>query len=119
VADEERAYGDKVWQAELPDLGDGVHGLRLARSEDCHLVAAVWELEPGAANGPCHLHHGTDEHLFVLRGRPTLRTPEGERMLAEGEAVQFPRGGNGAHQLRNDTDEVVRYVMAGYTTRPR
>lgn len=95
-----------------------MRGLRLARSEDCHLVAAVWELEPGAVLGPYHLHHGADEYLLVLRGRPTLRTPGGARVLDEGAAVQFPRGLDGAHQLRNDTGETVRYVMAAYHDSP-
>ena len=84
-------YGDNIW-GELDDLGDGVRGKRLVRSPESHLVAAVWELDPGSPPGPYHLHHGTDEYLLVLRGTPTLRTADGERELAEGEAVQFPRG---------------------------
>jgi uncharacterized cupin superfamily protein len=111
-------YGDNVWQVELPDLGDGVRGLRMERSEECPLVCAVWELAAGATLGPYHLHHGTDELLIVLRGRPTLRTPEGERELAEGAVVQFPRGLPGAHQLSNRSDEPVRYVMAAYHGTP-
>jgi hypothetical protein len=34
----------------------------------------------------------------VLRGRPTLRTPEGERELVEGDVACFMRGAAGAHQ---------------------
>jgi uncharacterized cupin superfamily protein len=110
-------HGDNVW-GELDDLGDGVSGKRLVRSGESHLVAAVWELQAGAAPGPYHLHHGTDEYLIVLRGTPTLRTPEGERELAEGEAVQFPRGRAGAHQLSNRSDSVVRVVIAAYHGTP-
>ncbi|HEX2849379.1 MAG TPA: cupin domain-containing protein, partial [Acidimicrobiales bacterium] len=109
--------GDNVWQEDLPSLGDAVRGIRLVRAPDCPLVAAVWELDPGA-EGPYHLHHGTDEYLIVLRGRPTLRTPDGERELAEGEAVQFPRGLTGAHQISNRSEDVVRYVMAAYHGTP-
>jgi uncharacterized cupin superfamily protein len=114
---EERAYGDNVW-GELEDFGDGTSGKRLVRSPDCALVAAVWQLEPGAPPGPYHLHHGTDEYLIVLRGTPTLRSADGERVLAEGEAVQFPRGLTGAHQVRNDTDEPVRVVIFAYHHSP-
>ena len=42
---------------------------------------------------------------MVLRGTPTLRTPEGERTLAEGEVVAFPAGRAGAHAIRNRSDE--------------
>jgi hypothetical protein len=48
------------------------------------LGASVYELGPGNFN-VYHFHHGSEELLIVLRGRPTLRTPEGERQLAEGE----------------------------------
>jgi uncharacterized cupin superfamily protein len=56
--------------------------------------------------------------LIVHRGRPTLRTPEGERQVAEGEVVHFPVGPDGAHGLCNDTDEAVRYVVAGIRVSP-
>jgi len=110
-------YGDNIW-GELDDIGEGVRGKRLVRSPESHLVAAVWELEPGSPPGPYHLHHGTDEYLLVLRGTPTLRTADGERVLAEGEAVQFPRGRDGAHQLINRSDGVVRVVIAAYHGTP-
>ena len=48
---------------------------------------------------------------LVLRGSPKLRTPDGDRVLEEGEVVHFPRGPAGAHGIQNDTDEAVRYVM--------
>ena len=79
------------------------------------LGASLYELGPGNF-AIYHAHHGSEELLIVLRGRPTLRTPDGERQLAEGDAVHFAPGRDGAHGLRNDTDEPVRYVVAG--TRP-
>ena len=54
----------------------------------------------------------------MLRGRPTLRTPEGERELKEGESVHFPAGPTGAHQLVNRSDEVARFVIAASHTVP-
>ncbi len=65
-----------------------------------------------------HFHHGSEELLVVLRGTPTLRTFVGERLLEEGEVVHFPTGREGAHGLRNDTDEPVRYLMAGIRVSP-
>ncbi|MGH3049017.1 MAG: cupin domain-containing protein [Gaiellaceae bacterium] len=81
------------------------------------LGASVYELGPGNFM-IYHAHHGSEELLIVLRGRPTLRTPDGERALDEGEAVHFPPGRDGAHGIRNDTDEPVRYVVAGTRVSP-
>jgi hypothetical protein len=41
------------------------------------------EVEPGNKLWPYHTHHANEEWVIVLRGEPTLRTPEGERTLAE------------------------------------
>src|SRR6266540_3297498 len=38
-------------------------------------------------------------------------TYEGEQQLREGDVVAFPRGKEGAHQIRNDTDAPVRVLM--------
>ncbi len=55
------------------------------------LGLSLWELPAGEAAYPYH-HHLTEEELVVvLEGRPSLRTPEGWRELAEGEVVG--RGG--------------------------
>jgi uncharacterized cupin superfamily protein len=81
------------------------------------LGASVYELGPGNSTA-YHFHHGSEELLIVLRGRPTLRTPEGERQLAEGEVVHFPVGPEGAHGLRNDADELTRFVVAGIRVSP-
>ena len=71
---------------------------------------SVWEVPPGQAAYPYHWHVAEEELLVVLAGRPSLRTPEGWRELAEGEAVAFPVGEQGAHQLVNRTDEPVRFL---------
>ena len=44
------------------------------------------------------------------RGEPTLRTPEGEQVLEEGDVVCFPRGKEGAHQIINGTDSPIRVL---------
>ena len=101
-----------VWNLELEPIADGVKGARLLeRPEGTRLVGAVWELDPGASSGPYHLHHATEELLFVLDGEPTLRSPDGERELSRGEVVHFPIGADGAHQVLNRSDANVRYLM--------
>ena len=96
--------------------GGGAKSTRLVKSGP-QLGATVYELGPGNT-AVYHFHHGSEELLIVLRGRPTLRTPDGERQLAEGEVVQFPLGPDGAHGMRNDTDDAVRYVVAGIRVSP-
>jgi uncharacterized cupin superfamily protein len=71
----------------------------------------VYEVDPGKKLWPYHHHHANEEWLVVLRGRPTLRTPEGERELSEGDVACFRRGPEGAHQVRNDGDAPVRILM--------
>ena len=81
------------------------------------LGASLYELGPGNFV-VYHAHHGSEELLIVLRGRTTLRMPGGERQLDEGEVVHFPTGPEGAHGIRNDGDEPVRYVVAGIRVSP-
>ena len=45
------------------------------------------------------------------RGRPTLRHPEGSEQLSPFDVVFFQRGPEGAHGIRNETDETVRVLM--------
>jgi uncharacterized cupin superfamily protein len=96
--------------------GYGARAKRLPRGPK--LGASVYELPPGATQVPYHFHHGMEELLVVLRGRPTLRTPEGERQLEEGEAVHFGLGAEGAHQVSNGTNEPVRYVFVSNVVTP-
>src|SRR5512133_926596 len=108
-------FGDD-WD-ELDDWsGGGAKSKRLVERGP-QLGATVYELGPGNAV-VYHFHHGSEELLIVLRGRPTLRTHEGERQLKEGEAVHFPLGPEGAHGLRNDNDEPARYIVAGIRVSP-
>lgn len=72
---------------------------------------SLYELEPGDRLWPYHTHHANEEWLVVVGGRPTLRTPEGERELTEGDVVCFRRGQAGLHQVRNATDAPVRILM--------
>ena len=56
--------------------------------------------------------------MIVLDGAPTLRTPRGEERLRAWDAVFFPRGESGAHQLRNDGDERVRAAFFSSVSDP-
>ncbi|HVM17097.1 MAG TPA: cupin domain-containing protein [Gaiellaceae bacterium] len=103
------------WEWEASEDWFTGRATRLPRGEK--LGATVYELDPGGG-GAYHFHHGAEELLIVLRGRPTVRTPDGERQLAEGDVVLFPVGPAGAHQTRNETDEPVRYVYVSNRVSP-
>ncbi len=113
MAEQPNVWSDE-WEFESEEAWAAARSTRLPRGAG--LGASVYELPPGRTGGFYHFHHGAEELLVVLRGRPTLREPDGERQLEEGDVVHFPVGPEGAHQLRNDADEPVRYLMAG--TRP-
>lgn len=80
--------------------------------------ASLWEVPPGEAAYPYHFHYSDEEVVFVLSGRPSLRTPEGVRELETGEAVRFPLGEEGAHQILNPTDEPVTFLAISSHGRP-
>jgi uncharacterized cupin superfamily protein len=80
--------------------------------------ASMSEVEPGNKLWPYHTHHANEEWVIVLRGEPTLRTPEGEQTLTEGDVVCFPRGKEGAHQIINRTDSPIRVVMLSSMIQP-
>ena len=104
-----------VWDPDEDWSGGGARTKSLPRGTS--LGASVYELGPGNWV-PFHFHHGAEELLVVLRGRPTLRTNDGKRQLGEGEVVHFAPGPEGAHGISNDTEDAARYLMASTLTSP-
>lgn len=94
------------WKSHYKRLGVGRLGLGL------------YELLPGQTQCAYHFHHGNDEALIVLSGQPTLRTPEGDRLLEPGDVARFPTGPAGAHQMVNRSGEPARYVIAAVHVDP-
>ncbi len=79
---------------------------------------SLWELPPGEAAYPYHYHYSDEELVIVLSGRPTLRTPEGNRELEVGEALRFELGETGAHQIFNATDQPATFLAVSSHGRP-
>lgn len=84
-----------------------------------HLGAGLFELPPGQSTFPYHYELGNEELLVVVSGRPTLRTPNGERSLEPGECVLFPSGPAGAHKLTNRSAVPVRVLLVSNLALPR
>jgi uncharacterized cupin superfamily protein len=97
------------WEAELP----GLRGQRVGAAAGAEkLGATLYEIDPGGRVSPLHVHHANEELLIVLSGRPTLRTGDGERELADGDVVAFPAGRRGTHQVLNRSDAPARVLIA-------
>jgi len=82
------------------------------------LGASLYEIQPGERSFPYHYEYGNEEWLLVLAGTPTLRDPDGEHELRPGDMVCFLEGPEGAHQVRNDTDEPIRVLILSTKVSP-
>ena len=80
--------------------------------------ASLWEVPPGEAAYPYHFHYADEELVVVLSGQPSLRTPAGIRELEPGEAIRFPLGEEGAHQIVNRSEETVTFLAISSHGRP-
>jgi uncharacterized cupin superfamily protein len=101
-----------VRSSALPWSDAIAHGPFLQRRKELggnKLSCGLWELAPGKKSFPLHLHHVTEEAMFVVSGRGKVRTPEGLTEVGPGDYVHFDAGGP-AHQVINDGQEPLVYV---------
>jgi uncharacterized cupin superfamily protein len=90
----------------------GRRAMRLGpRAGASQLGVTLYEVDPGGAVSPFHVHHANEELLLVLSGNPALRTPAGIRHLECGDLVAFPRGPVGAHRIFNPSEQAVRVLV--------
>ena len=73
-------------------------------------------LAPEATSALRHSHTKQDEFVYILEGRPTLRTDRGSIELAPGMCAGFAAGTSDAHHLLNETSEDVVYLEIGDRT---
>jgi uncharacterized cupin superfamily protein len=100
------------WDIELDEPPIRARAMRLGpRTGAQQLGATLFEIDPGGAVSPYHLHHGNEELLFVLSGAPRLRMPGSSRELEPGAVVAFPAGAAGAHRVFNPGDEPALVII--------
>ena len=87
------------------------------RLETQLIGGTLMEVGPGYL-GPYHLHYGNEELLLVLSGRPTVRTPGGERTLEPGDVAFFPLGREGLHAIENRSDGPARFFLLSSKVHP-
>lgn len=107
-----------AWEDLYPQIEGWRSSVRRLVPPGHSLGMSLYELPPGQTQCPYHFHHGNEELILVLRGRPALRTPDGERQLEPGDVVHFPTGPVGAHHVVNRSNEAVRYVIADAKVSP-
>jgi uncharacterized cupin superfamily protein len=105
-------------EADVGPSGDEPPGYELTRAARVgkaigatRLGLSIYDLPTGQAICPYHFEWTDEEWLIVIAGAPTVRTPEGERVLEPGDTVCFPEGPDGAHHVRNDADSVARVAL--------
>ena len=74
------------------------------------LSIKFFTLMPGNTNYPYHYHTGAEEVFHIISGTATLKTPDGDMTVSEGDTIVFPANANGAHQLTNTSDEALVYL---------
>jgi uncharacterized cupin superfamily protein len=111
---DDQGWIDRTWPPERPG-----YSWRRKRVAGEHLGAGLIELPPDESTFPYHYELGNDELLVVVTGRPSLRTPDGERELAPGDCVLFPSGPAGAHKVTNRSDGPVRVLLVSNFALPR
>ena len=100
------------WDGTRDREGWRIKGVLVGQRIGGELIGATMsEIEAGSKLWPYHTHYLNEEWVVVLSGEPTLRTPEGEQVLKEGDVVCFRRGKEGAHQIINRTDSTIRVLM--------
>lgn len=73
-------------------------------------------LAPKAISALRHAHSKQDEFIYILQGKPTLKTDEGCTQLSPGMCAGFKAGTGNAHHLINETEEEVLYLEIGDRT---
>ncbi|WP_331235027.1 cupin domain-containing protein [Natronorarus salvus] len=100
---------DSNWTGEDEDGG---RWKRLARETGgTHLGCTLEKIQPGGCPANYHYHLANEEALYVIEGRGTLRTPEGNNVIGPGDYVAFPVGEAGAHAVENTSDGVLRCLF--------
>ena len=70
-------------------------------------------LAPGALSALRHAHSMQDEFIYVLEGKPTLVTDDGETELHPGMCAGFKADTGNAHHLINRSNADVVYLEVG------
>ena len=89
-----------------------------AAADSDALGCSLYELDPGDRSWPYHYHPANEEAIYVLAGTGMLRGEDDEAELTAGDFVALPADESGGHQVVNDGEEVLRYLMVSTMNEP-
>lgn len=69
-------------------------------------------IPPGRESFVAHMHHREEEWVYIISGEGTAEIGDDEYPVGAGDFMGFPPG-TVAHNLRNDGDETLVYLMGG------
>ena len=70
-------------------------------------------LPPGAGSAQRHWHSHEDEFVYVVAGKLSLITEDGEQILTAGQVAGFPAGRADGHHLVNKGAAPATYLEVG------
>jgi uncharacterized cupin superfamily protein len=82
------------------------------------LGCSLYEVPPGRRAWPYHYHLANEEAIYVLEGSGTLRIGGEEVRVCKGNYVALPARAEGAHQLVNSSETVLRYLCFSTMVEP-
>ena len=82
------------------------------------LGCSLFEIPRGRRPFPYHWHTANEEAIYVLSGSGTLRLAGAECVVGPGDYVALPVGERGAHQLINESDEPLRFLIVSEMVEP-
>lgn len=68
-------------------------------------------LEPGKSASAPHYHLHGEEIIIVFEGNPTLTLGTNAQTLKPGDIVGIPAGGPSLHCLRNNSQNIVKFLV--------
>ena len=74
------------------------------------LGASYFKVPSGKTAVPFHAHHNSEEAIFVLEGKGTLRLGDARIPVRAGDWIAIPAGEAHAHQLIADQGETLAYL---------
>jgi uncharacterized cupin superfamily protein len=125
VNDTERKWDSSLNWKIFEQNGEHKHSFELQRSTISSPFSTNGKLEvyfytilPGKVNYPYHYHTANEEVFYIMSGQGTLKTPEGEKNVSEGDVIVMPAHENGAHQLINTSNSPLVYLEVKTSTIP-
>ncbi len=82
------------------------------------LGCSLYEVPPGRRAWPYHYHLANEEAIYVLEGSGTLRIGGDEIRVSASDYVALPARAEGAHQLINSSETILRYLCFSTMVEP-